>query len=86
MSEMTDGEFLRTIEQYNVTRLRAIADLLEAMQWRDAPPDTVGDWVQMARPGKNYKIWSLETDVDFNGLRSWALPSDRWFKLPEDKR
>lgn len=85
MNDMTDAEFMRKMGsqgRYPETcRLNAIADLLDAMQWRSKPPNTEGDWVLSREGGfAVLRVRSLKADLPPRGL-----PGDLWFKLPVTK-
>ena len=88
---MTHAEFLRDgVAQYLkhqdgdvVDRVHTIADRLDAMQWRDKPPNSEGDWVQLVRNEKGYWMHVWHYDGDERSLDGWAGPGDRWLKLPE---
>lgn len=92
MSDRTHAEFMRSIlhspwmpdlVEYR-ERFDAIADLLDAMQWRDKPPDSKGWWVR-DRDG-----FCVCTCVFADRIKNTHMhePGDRWLKLrkPEVKR
>ncbi len=79
MSDMTDAEYMRSTVRRGSMRCERIADLLEAMQWREPPPDTPGDWVRK-RPGK-HAVFGVPKDV-LSNISIIHQPGDRWFKLP----
>lgn len=82
MSDMTDQEFLRRNAYGGESaRYHAIADRLDAMQWRDELPDTEGRWV--LRRGEIYVVLNF---ADLSKVPLVSLSGDRWLKLPEEKR
>lgn len=100
MSDMTDAEFLRECacdedEEFPCgvsacRRFREIADRLDAMGWRDKPPDTVGDWAVLRMDARS--VGHVTTViVQHDGALiaptgfSWQA-GDRVFKLPEVTR
>ena len=88
MSDRTHAEFMRSIlhspwgpdlPEYR-ERFDTIAKLLDAMQWRDKPPDSEGDWVR-DRSGKRECV-----DVFVDRLANIHFvheSGDLWFKPPE---
>ena len=101
MSDMTDVEKLRVLSEWFDVQdakegsvgkrevqvdLLAIANLLDAMRWRDEPPDTVGDWVRWDKDPNCMRVFRvaaswLESTGNLYGIHR---DGDRWIKLPED--
>ena len=103
MSDMTHAEKLRVLAEWLDNKdaeegrqgkseiqvdLRAIADLLDAMGWRDEPPSSPGDWVRyrlvtcLHTDDKDIKLFHIGPNESLMAHE----PGDRWLKLPEAKR
>ena len=94
MSDRTHAEFMRSIlhspwgpdlPEYR-ERFDTIADLLDAMQWRKEPPDSVGEWLRRV-PGDRtldaYDITEAMLPMDPSKHIGLLLPGALWFKPPE---
>lgn len=89
MSELTHAEFLRSVARElkygRERRIIAIADLLDATQWRDEPPDSPGEWLRRV-PGDrtldSYDITAGMIPMQPSKHRGLLVPGCLWLKLP----
>ena len=49
----------------------------DAMQWRDEPPDSEGDWLR--NRSRNWQVFGVLADTNTSRIHQ---PGDRWLKLP----
>ena len=98
MSDMTDAAKLRLLVEWfdeddkrrgraahhrQVQEdLEAIADRLDAMQWREKPPDSNGDWIRR-RDKRVDTTFPFKRCFGQTFIADYHHPGDLWFKIPE---
>ena len=90
MSDMTDPGFLRRCANEtpipgDAVRFRLLADRLDAMQWREKPPDLNGDWIRR-RDKRVDTTFPFKRCFGQTFIADYHQPGDLWFKIPEDPK